>query len=110
MDCDPEPRTVSRETVSHQADRKRQRLSEHTEHVQKLRSQMNELQKEKLEIDAELQQRTTLEETQAQLLSDNTEHDADIKVGDNTEHDADIKVGDNTDHDADIKVGGKALR
>ena len=82
--------------MSHQLDHKRQKLSDHTEHIQKLRSQLTDLQTEKLEIDAELQQRTKLEETQAQLLSDNTEHEADIKVGDNTEHEADIRVGDNT--------------
>ncbi|KAK7096680.1 DNA repair protein RAD50-like [Littorina saxatilis] len=68
------------ETVSRQLEHKRQKLSDHTEHVQSLRSQVNGLQTEKLEIDAELQERTKLEETQAQLTSDNIEHDADIKA------------------------------
>ena len=94
METDPDQHCF-RETVSRQLDHKRQKLSDHTEHIQKLRSQLNDLQTEKLEIDAELQQRTKLEETQAQLLSDNTEHDADIKVCDKIEHNADVEVDDN---------------
>ncbi|XP_076445993.1 DNA repair protein RAD50-like [Babylonia areolata] len=68
------------ETVSRKLDHKRQKMSDHSDRLQSLRGQVNKLQTEKLEIDAELQQRTKLEESQAQLLSDNTEFLADVKA------------------------------
>ncbi|KAK7482604.1 hypothetical protein BaRGS_00026205, partial [Batillaria attramentaria] len=68
------------DTVTRKLEHKRQKQSDHTDRVQALRASVNSLQAEKLKIDAELQQRTKLEERQAQLSSDNIEHDADIKA------------------------------
>nr|KAG5696240.1 hypothetical protein BaRGS_019942 [Batillaria attramentaria] len=70
------------DTVTRKLEHKRQKQSDHTDRVQALRASVNSLQAEKLKIDAELQQRTKLEERQAQLSSDNIEHDADIKMED----------------------------
>ncbi|KAL8624023.1 hypothetical protein ACOMHN_041613 [Nucella lapillus] len=71
---------VKLDTVRRQLDHKQQKLSDHSDRLQLLRSKVNQLQVEKLEIEAELQQQTKLEETQAQLLSDNTGYLADIKA------------------------------
>lgn len=66
------------DTVTRKLDHLRQKQTVHTDHVQSLRTKVNQLQAEKLRIEAELQERTKLEERQAQLISDNQEYETDI--------------------------------
>ncbi|XP_071087725.1 DNA repair protein RAD50-like [Haliotis cracherodii] len=74
-----EDKQMQLDTINRKLDHKRQKMSDHSEHVQKLRSKVNTLKEEKLKIDSELQQQTKLEETKAGLSTDNKMHEQDIQ-------------------------------
>lgn len=48
--------------------------------MQRLKSEVNQLTSEKLQIDSDLQQRNKLEEDKAKLLSENDQYDKEITV------------------------------
>ena len=58
----------------------RQKKNLHTEQVQQLKSDVNKLTSEKLQIDSDLQQRYKLEEDKAKLLSENDQYDKEVTV------------------------------
>lgn len=58
----------------------RQKINLYTEEVQRLKSEVNQLTSEKLQIDSDLQQRNKLEEDKAKLLSENDQYDKEITV------------------------------
>lgn len=67
------------ETVDRDLERKRQKISVQSEHVQELKSEINELKAEKLKIEHDLQQRLKLEETKAELVSANQTYEREIQ-------------------------------
>lgn len=48
--------------------------------MQRLKSEVNQLTSEKLQIDSDLQQRNKLEEDKAKFLSENDQYDKEITV------------------------------
>jgi len=68
--------------VSVSLERTRERLSDHSERVQKLKSTLNDLKSERLTIERDLQRRTQLEERCSELESSNHELTNDIKASD----------------------------
>lgn len=58
----------------------RQKINLHTEQVQQLKSDVNKLTSEKLQIDSDLQQRYKLEEDKAKLLSENDQYGKEVTV------------------------------
>jgi DNA repair protein RAD50 len=69
-----------RELVSQKLDRKRQKLTEHGERLQQLRSSLNEMRSEKLQIETDLQRRTRLEESKDELTAANESLNQEIRV------------------------------
>ncbi|XP_013403610.1 DNA repair protein RAD50 [Lingula anatina] len=67
------------DTVNRTLDHKRQKLSDHSEQLQQLKSSINELKGEKLQIERDLQQRLKLEERRAELASANQAAEREIK-------------------------------
>jgi len=59
---------------------KQQKLTAHTERLQRLKSSLNELKSERLSIETDLQRRTRLEETKDELMSANDTLDSEIHV------------------------------
>jgi len=68
------------ELVTQKLERKQQKLNDHTERLQRLRSSLNELRSERLQIETDLQRRTRLEETKDELTSSNETLDCEILV------------------------------
>jgi DNA repair protein RAD50 len=60
-------------------DRKRQKLNEHVERLQQLKSSLNELRSERLQIETDLQRRTRLEETKDELTNANEVLDREVQ-------------------------------
>jgi DNA repair protein RAD50 len=71
---------VCRELANQKLDRKRQKLTEHTERVQQLKSSLNELRSEKLQIETDLQRRTRLEESKDKLTAANESLNREMQV------------------------------
>jgi hypothetical protein len=61
-------------------DRKRQKLTEYSEHIQSLHANENRLNSQKLQIEKGLQQRSRLEDTKVTLESANETLTSEIKV------------------------------
>jgi len=57
------------ELVTQKLERKQQKLTEHTDRLQRLRSLLTELRSERLQIETDLQRRTRLEETKDELTN-----------------------------------------
>lgn len=57
------------ETISNELEAKQMRLNEHTETMNRLASQLTQLQQEKLSIDEDMQKRANYEETRAELTT-----------------------------------------
>ena len=68
------------ELVTQKLERKQQKLNDYTERLQRLKSLLNELRSERLQIEADLQRRTRLEETKDELTSSNEALDREILV------------------------------
>ena len=66
--------------MSQKLERKQQKLNDHTERLQRLRSSLNELRSERLQIETDLQRRTRLEETKDELTNSNETLGSDIVV------------------------------
>ena len=66
--------------VDRNLDRKRQKLSEQSEHIQSLRASENKLNSQKLQLEKGLQQRTRLEDNKLTLESSNENLVHEIKV------------------------------
>jgi len=66
--------------VAQKLERKQQKLNEHTERLQRLKSSLNELRSERLQIETDLQRRTRLEETKDELTDSNESLDREILV------------------------------
>ncbi|GFO47553.1 DNA repair protein rad50 [Plakobranchus ocellatus] len=77
--AEKEEKQLDLETLVKNLELRRTRLSDHQNQVHKLKSRVQELQGEKLSLEAQLQQRTKLEERRANLTSDNTNHQRDIE-------------------------------
>ncbi|KAK2176751.1 hypothetical protein NP493_643g05007 [Ridgeia piscesae] len=73
---------INLDSVSVSLERTRERLSDHSERVQKLKSTLNDLKSERLTIERDLQRRTQLEERCSELESSNHELTNDIKASD----------------------------
>ena len=71
---------LNRDTISKNLDRKRQKINDHSEELLHLKSKINTLKDEKLQIDSDLQQRYKLEEDKATFLSENEEIKREIQV------------------------------
>jgi len=69
------------ELVSQKLERKQQKLNEHVERLQRLKSCLTELKSERLQIETDLQRRTRLEETKDELTNTNETLDHEILVG-----------------------------
>ncbi|XP_033743546.1 DNA repair protein RAD50-like [Pecten maximus] len=67
------------DTITRKLDHKRQKLNDHSDEVQRLKSNINSLREEKLQIDNDLQQRYKLEADKATLLSENEIYEKEIK-------------------------------
>jgi hypothetical protein len=52
----------------------------HSDEVQRLKSEVNQLKEDKLQIDSDLQQRNKLEEDKSTLLSENEQYNREIAV------------------------------
>jgi len=66
--------------VTQKLERKQQKLNEHTERLQRLKSLLTELRSERLQIETDLQRRTRLEETKDELTDLNETLDREILV------------------------------
>lgn len=66
--------------MTQKLERKQQKLNDHTERLQRLKSSLNELRSERLQIETDLQRRTRLEETKDELTSSNETLDREILV------------------------------
>ena len=73
---------IGSDLVNSTLERTRDKLSNHSERVQQLKSTLNELMSERLTIERDLQQRTQLEERKAELESSNHELTNDIRASD----------------------------
>ncbi len=69
-----------RDNVNRTLDRKRNKLSTHQEEIQQVRTDINDLERERLKIRSDLQQRTKLEESMADLSSTLDTLDREIQV------------------------------
>ncbi|CAG2192451.1 RAD50 [Mytilus edulis] len=67
------------DTITKNLDRKRQKINDHSEELARLKSQINTLKEEKLQIDSDLQQRYKLEEDKATLLSESDQIQREIQ-------------------------------
>ena len=72
---------VVRELMTQKLERKQQKLNDYTERLQRLRSLLNELRSDRLQIETDLQKRTRLEETKDELTRSNETLDCEILVG-----------------------------
>jgi len=72
---------VISEVVTQKLERKQHKLNEHAERLQRLKSSLNELRSERLQIETDLQRRTRLEETKDELMNSNETLDSEIRVG-----------------------------
>lgn len=61
-------------------ERKQQKLNDHMERLQRLKSSLNELRSERLQIETDLQRRTRLEETKDELTNSNETLDHEVLV------------------------------
>ena len=68
------------EMVTQKLDRKQQKLNEHKDRLQRLKSSLNELRAERLQIESDLQRQTRLEETKDELTKSNETLDCEILV------------------------------
>ena len=68
------------DTVSIELDRKRTKVSKHSERLQTLKTSVNDLKEEKLDIEKELQERKQLEERKEELEEKNDVLSVDIQV------------------------------
>ena len=66
--------------MTQKLERKQQKLNEHTERLQRLKSLLTELRSERLQIETDLQRRTRLEETKDELTDLNETLDREILV------------------------------
>lgn len=69
-----------RDNVNRNLDRKRQKISEHSEHVQTLKSTVIERKNEKVQIESDLQQRTHWEEQKQELQNEKETLTIDVQV------------------------------
>ena len=69
-----------RDSTNRTLEHKRQKLSDHTEHVQGLKSQVNELKNDQLTIEQNLQKRTALEDKKVELQTLNAAYEREIEV------------------------------
>lgn len=72
---------VISEVVTQKLERKQHKLNEHAERLQRLKSSLNELRSERLQIETDLQRRTRLEENKDELMKSNETLDGEIRVG-----------------------------
>ena len=70
----------SSDTSNRDFEYKRQKLTDHTDRIQQLRSEANDLLTRKLQIDKNLQQRQKLEENKVQLQTEHEDLLRDMKV------------------------------
>ena len=68
------------ELVAQKLERKQQKLNDHMERLQRLKSSLNELRSERLQIETDLQRRTRLEETKDELTNSNETLDHEVLV------------------------------
>ena len=71
---------VVSEAVAQKLERKQQKLNDHLEQLQRLKTSLNELRSERLQIETDLQRRTRLEETKDELTKSNETLDGEILV------------------------------
>ena len=64
--------------MTQKLERKQQKLNEHMDRLQRLKSSLTELKSERLQIETDLQRRTRLEETKDELTDSNETLDHEI--------------------------------
>ena len=71
---------VCSDTVSRELERKREKINQHSDRIQSLKSSVNSLKEEKLDIEKELQERKQLEERKEELEEKNDALAVEIQV------------------------------
>ena len=67
------------DNVNRNLDHKRDKLTDHQERMQKLRSRVHDLKGEKLTIEGQLQQKTKLEERKVTLIEENAKLEQEVQ-------------------------------